>query len=684
MIAQLSHVGCSNVRTIAYEVVFYVSLIKKYHLAVPFYIIQCAKVCTERELEAKESRRELPRAMASERPRKNGYNRTRRRASAQGDRGHDRERHRTRSDGRTRSRNGSSRDRADASLERTSKDIPVRSRAKRTRGEDRTSHERHAPSFLEDLDYDRETTSYPRRTRERASSESSHERSSQRPERARKDRPSASSRPARRHESEEKIPPSHQRSRSRTGTTRTASASRPRHTTSDAARHRKNNFLRNCVIGVLCVAVIGCGYAFARPGGSPQDNAQTQEAEQGQETSFTDTNGQDASVQNASEQAIVSTYTPTVASIAQVPAATTLTTYDLSDNPQTFELSEASTTTINNALAPFIENDIKLGFVVLDINTGRGISYNPDQEVYGASTIKGPFSTYICQDLVENGEIKLTDSCANFDENLKAKGTATVKNQISNAITWSSNGAFVGLRKTFRGTDYANWLSSLGVDPAIHEKNNWFAWYTPRDAAKLWMNTYLYLDEETETSLWLKSLMSKTNRSPLREGVAISENVEIAPDESSYVLVEYADATSENESEIVYAEDAQNGKQIAVEIADGEKSGQTETNQESSENNNASGQEAATTETNDGAELKVKSSEQISFVNKAGWCTDTSNDKLDYNSLSDNGVITINDTDCLFCIMTAARDNERNNMRVQTLISALFNACKELNAPLTA
>ena len=53
-------------------------------------------------------------------------------------------------------------------------------------------------------------------------------------------------------------------------------------------------------------------------------------------------------------------------------------------------LSEEGQNTIQTALAPFMENEYDVGFILMDLQTGSGYSYNLDQEVYGASSFKGP------------------------------------------------------------------------------------------------------------------------------------------------------------------------------------------------------------------------------------------------------------------------------------------------------
>ncbi len=70
-------------------------------------------------------------------------------------------------------------------------------------------------------------------------------------------------------------------------------------------------------------------------------------------------------------------------------------------------LSEEGQNIIQSALEPFVENEYDVGFVMLDLQTGSGYVYNPDLEVYGASSFKGPVLIYGCQEALEPGILSI-------------------------------------------------------------------------------------------------------------------------------------------------------------------------------------------------------------------------------------------------------------------------------------
>lgn len=48
-----------------------------------------------------------------------------------------------------------------------------------------------------------------------------------------------------------------------------------------------------------------------------------------------------------------------------------------------------------------------MGVVFYDLSSGRGLTYNADVEVYGASSYKALYALYICEMLVESGQVSL-------------------------------------------------------------------------------------------------------------------------------------------------------------------------------------------------------------------------------------------------------------------------------------
>ncbi len=109
-----------------------------------------------------------------------------------------------------------------------------------------------------------------------------------------------------------------------------------------------------------------------------------------------------------------------------------------------------------------------IGFILLDLNTGRGVSYNPDVRLYSASSIKGFYvAALTC----------MNPASINESQDLMLQ---TVVN--------SSDSAYLTLYDRYGEAPYEQWKKDADVtDPGNYFK---FTYYTPRDMAKLWARNY--------------------------------------------------------------------------------------------------------------------------------------------------------------------------------------------------
>ena len=160
-----------------------------------------------------------------------------------------------------------------------------------------------------------------------------------------------------------------------------------------------------------------------------------------------------------------------------------------------------------------------VGVVFYDLSSGRGVTYNDDVEVYGASSYKAPYALYICETLVESGQVSLDGPLATYGG--YSMGWQTVRDLIENAVVNSDNDSFMALRAAFDHAGYEDWIVSLGIDydTALDPMSD-FPTYCPRTSAKLWREMGEYLSCDTETSQWLSGLLASTSRSFIRDGIA--------------------------------------------------------------------------------------------------------------------------------------------------------------------
>ena len=200
-----------------------------------------------------------------------------------------------------------------------------------------------------------------------------------------------------------------------------------------------------------------------------------------------------------------------------IPSGDTVQTFSLVDN-KTPTLEDESLAAIQDALSRAQELG-DAGVVFYDLSSGRGLTYNDDVEVYGASSYKAPYALYICETLVESGQVSLDGPLATYGG--YSMGWQTVRDLIEAAVVNSDNDSFMALRAAFDHAGYEDWIVSLGIDcdTALDPMSD-FPTYCPRTSAKLWREMSEYLSCDTETSQWLSGLLTSTTRSFIRDGIA--------------------------------------------------------------------------------------------------------------------------------------------------------------------
>ena len=205
------------------------------------------------------------------------------------------------------------------------------------------------------------------------------------------------------------------------------------------------------------------------------------------------------------------------ADFGDIPAGKTVQVFSLVDD-QIPSLEDESLAVLQDAL----DQDQELGdvgVVFYDLSSGKGVTYNADAEVYGASSYKALYALYICESLVETGQASLDDSLGTYGG--YNMGWQTVRDLIEAAVVNSDNDSFIALRAAFDRVGYEDWIVSLGIDydTALDPMSD-FPTYCPRTSAKLWREMSEYLSCDTETSQWLSGLLASTTQSFIRDGIA--------------------------------------------------------------------------------------------------------------------------------------------------------------------
>lgn len=200
--------------------------------------------------------------------------------------------------------------------------------------------------------------------------------------------------------------------------------------------------------------------------------------------------------------------------------ATAPGTFSLIEGEDAAPLSEEQQESLAAATQNIEDGGYTVGFTLINLNTGKGIAYNLDSRVYGASSFKGPYAAYLCQHLGDND--------ASYPSGSEAAGSgvsSSIYSLMQPMILYSDNSAFNSLRSTYDSVGFAEWLNSCGVDSEIMHDTH-FPRYSTRESTLLWLRTYQYLKTNTPTAQNLASLYEQTNVSFIRSGVSDDDKVE--------------------------------------------------------------------------------------------------------------------------------------------------------------
>lgn len=200
--------------------------------------------------------------------------------------------------------------------------------------------------------------------------------------------------------------------------------------------------------------------------------------------------------------------------------ATAPSTFSLIEGEDAAPLSEEQQESLAAATQNIEGGGYTVGFTLINLNTGKGIAYNLDSRVYGASSFKGPYAAYLCQHLGDND--------VSYPSGSEAAGSgvsSSIYSLMQPMILYSDNNAFSSLRNSYDSAGFAEWLNSCGVDSEIMHDTH-FPRYSARESALLWLHTYQYLKTNTPTAQNLASLYEQTNVSFIRSGVSDDEGVE--------------------------------------------------------------------------------------------------------------------------------------------------------------
>ena len=118
-----------------------------------------------------------------------------------------------------------------------------------------------------------------------------------------------------------------------------------------------------------------------------------------------------------------------------------------------------------------------IGFILMDIPTGKGIAYNAKEEFYSASSVKGPY---------------MVSLIANEKDVLNEWGDI-----IEEIAHTSDNGCYSMLYREF-GPDYYNDWCDQAEASAYMYNNYQYTYYSPEGLARLWLMNYKFFTTDPD------------------------------------------------------------------------------------------------------------------------------------------------------------------------------------------
>ena len=118
-----------------------------------------------------------------------------------------------------------------------------------------------------------------------------------------------------------------------------------------------------------------------------------------------------------------------------------------------------------------------IGFVLMDIPTGKGIAYNAKEEFYSASSVKGPY---------------MVSLIAHKKDVLNEWGDITT--EIAHT---SDNGCYSKLYREFGSEYYNDWCDQAEASAYMYNDYQ-YTYYSPEGLARLWMLNYKFFTTDPD------------------------------------------------------------------------------------------------------------------------------------------------------------------------------------------
>lgn len=166
--------------------------------------------------------------------------------------------------------------------------------------------------------------------------------------------------------------------------------------------------------------------------------------------------------------------------------------------------SDEVLTEIDEALEQLASHYSSCGFILIDVNTGRGIAYNVERKYYSASSIKAPYAASLCY--------YIPSTFVDYERTLY------------NLLVFSDNDAFATLFNRYHREYIQRWAEEAHVP--VESVTYKYPKITTRDMFKLWIRNYQYFNDGPDGE-YLASLMREPEYSLIHsefDGIYVTES----------------------------------------------------------------------------------------------------------------------------------------------------------------
>ena len=141
-----------------------------------------------------------------------------------------------------------------------------------------------------------------------------------------------------------------------------------------------------------------------------------------------------------------------------------------------YTLTEDDENRISDMLEAVYSSGYSMGFVLLDIRSGKGLCYNSRYAYYSASSAKASFVVSLAMNRPE-----IIRDCADDMEGI---------------TVYSDNEIYAVMQEIYGLDYYEDFAASVGVHPDLSDGG--YAFFTAEDLARLWLGNYLYFSSGKE------------------------------------------------------------------------------------------------------------------------------------------------------------------------------------------